>query len=506
MLIREVAYGGLSKSSRADLHHAFASWLGERAGDELLEIRAFHLDQAARLLEELDGAAPPELAGQAAEALTRAGRRALSREAFRSARKLLLRAVELAPTLERRYFAARAAWRLADMTAVIVEMDEVAKGAAAAGETQLQGRALTALADALLYQRADALGAQRLITEALEVLEGEPPEIRFEPLSIASQIAGWLGDNDAFERWAKLALGAAQVAGRKDQEAIITHSLAIAYLHRLEFDEAEPLIERVAELADESGSAFSRGNALAVRGSLEVHRCNYAEAEAAFAAARELYGEIGNALREASMTLNLGRTAVAQGDLERGEKLLRDSERALKGLGGRGQLCEAQRALAQVLVRVGRLEEAERFALEARETVGPEDRVSGSTTKIALAEVRAAQGRDAEAEALFREALEGLEFFGFRASERQALENAIDFYRSRGRDDEVARHEARRADALVEQHRADRLSRRVVGRLADHGRRPFEARERVAKRLRAQAFPRRRGDGSSRCGSRRRCR
>ena len=139
------------------------------------------------------------------------------------------------------------------------------------------------------------------------------------------------------------------------------------------------------------------------------------------------------------MTLNLGRTAVAQGDLERGEKLLRDSERALKGLGGRGQLCEAQRALAQVLVRVGRLEEAERFALEARETVGPEDRVSGSTTKIALAEVRAAQGRDAEAEALFREALEGLEFFGFRASERQALENAIDFYRSRGRDDEVAR-------------------------------------------------------------------
>ena len=36
----------------------------------------------------------------------RPGRRALSREAFRSARKLLLRAVELAPTLERRYFAA----------------------------------------------------------------------------------------------------------------------------------------------------------------------------------------------------------------------------------------------------------------------------------------------------------------------------------------------------------------------------------------------------------------
>ena len=58
VLIREVAYSGLAKSSRADLHRAFADWLGERAGDELLEIRAFHLDQAASLLAELDGAAP----------------------------------------------------------------------------------------------------------------------------------------------------------------------------------------------------------------------------------------------------------------------------------------------------------------------------------------------------------------------------------------------------------------------------------------------------------------
>ena len=65
---------------------------------------------------------------------THAGRRALSREAFRSARKLLLRAAELSPTLERRYLAGRAAWRLGDMTAVIVEMEEVASVAAAHGE------------------------------------------------------------------------------------------------------------------------------------------------------------------------------------------------------------------------------------------------------------------------------------------------------------------------------------------------------------------------------------
>src|SRR5205823_3425825 len=76
VLIREVAYSGLSKMSRAELHRAFAGWLKERAGDELVEIRAFHLDQAARLLAELDGSAPPDLNEEAASALTHAGRRA----------------------------------------------------------------------------------------------------------------------------------------------------------------------------------------------------------------------------------------------------------------------------------------------------------------------------------------------------------------------------------------------------------------------------------------------
>src|SRR5437773_121724 len=85
VLIREVAYAGLSKSARADLHARFAHWLRERAGEELLEIRAYHLDQAAALLAELDGGPPPALAREAAEALETAGRRALAREANRSA-------------------------------------------------------------------------------------------------------------------------------------------------------------------------------------------------------------------------------------------------------------------------------------------------------------------------------------------------------------------------------------------------------------------------------------
>ena len=446
VLIREVAYAGLAKSARAELHRGFAGWLGERAGDELVEIRAFHLDQAAGLLGELDGSAPADLAEEAAEALTHAARRAMSREAYRSARKLLLRAIDLAPTLERRYLAARAAWRLADMTAVVIEMKEVAAAAHAAGELRLEGRALTALAEGTLHHAADALTARRLVADAVEVLRDEPPEIRFEPLWVASQVAAWFGDSAEFEFWAKLALEAARAAERKDLEAVVTHGLATAYINRLELEEAAPLVARAAELAEASGSILGRASSLSVRGWLDLLSDRPAEAEAAFTAARELYAETGNTTREAVVTMMLSRTALAEGDLERSEKLLRDAVRTLKGLHDRGSLCEAQRMLAMVLVRRGRLDEAERFALEARETVGPEDRVSLSTTKLALGVVRAAQGRDDEAEALLRESADALATYGLRAPEREVLFYLAEFLRERGRDDEAALHEARYAE------------------------------------------------------------
>ena len=81
VLIRDVAYAGLAKGARAELHQQVADWLHEVAGEELVEIRAYHLDHAATLLEELDGEAPEELAKRAAGALEKAGRRALAQEA-----------------------------------------------------------------------------------------------------------------------------------------------------------------------------------------------------------------------------------------------------------------------------------------------------------------------------------------------------------------------------------------------------------------------------------------
>jgi tetratricopeptide (TPR) repeat protein len=309
----------------------------------------------------------------------------------------------------------------------------------------VQGRALTALAEAVLLHRADAVTARRLVAQAIDVLADAEPDVRFEPLWLSSQVAAWFGDYPEREHWAKAALAVAREADRKDLEALVTHGLVTGYVTRLELAEAAPLLLRAMELADQSGSLFSRANALSVKGWVELVSERFVEAEEDYLAARELFAELGNSTREAVTTMMVGRAVFAQGDIDRAEKLLRDAVRALKGIGDRGSLCEALRALAMVLVEQGSIDEAERYALEARETVGPEDRFSISSTKLGLGVVRAAQRRDAEAEELLLEAVEGFALYELRALEHWALRYLAQFLRSRGREDEAIAYEARRA-------------------------------------------------------------
>jgi tetratricopeptide (TPR) repeat protein len=446
VLIREVAYAGLSKSDRADLHLRFARWLGERAGEELLEIRAYHLDQAAALTAELEGAVPPALASEAAAALTAAGNRALSREANRPARRLLLRASELEPTLARRHKAAVAAWRLDDLPALAAEMEEVSRAAAEAGDESIHGRALTAMAHVALLRDADLPLARRRAEQALEVLPEDDIPGRFDALSMLGQMAWWIGELEEDERLTRTALELARSAGRKDLESEASYKLANVYLARLELDEAEPIVARACELAEESGSLSARGAALSARGKLLTMRGELADAAVVLDEARALFEEAGSAWPLAASLNALAWVAVRTGDLARAERLFREAIRILKPLEDRGTLCESQRGLAQVLVSLGRLEEAERVALEARKTVGPNDQSSRATTRLALALVRFAQGRDAEAEALATEALEIVSGTGFAASRIEVLSELARALRERGRDDDAAAYERQLAE------------------------------------------------------------
>jgi ATP/maltotriose-dependent transcriptional regulator MalT len=446
VLIRDVAYSGVSKGARAELHRRFAAWLHDRGADELLEIRAYHLDHACALLAELDGEAPPELAAEAAEALYEAGKRALAREANRSGRNLLVRAVELEPTLERRYQAARAALRLTDLPAVSLEMESVRSLAAEAGDTRLEGRASTALAEVALESNADVPRARELGNKALELLPEDDEIGRYQALGVLSQAGWWEGDLASVERHARAALEIACKLGRKDWESGSTVELASVFRARLEDDRADELLARAAEFADESGSFVARGWAAGKRGESHVYRGELDEAEEAFIRAHDLFAEAGATTADARALTLLARVHRSKGDLPGAEKLLRDAAAMLKPIEDRGTLVETQRTLAQVLLEEGKVEEAERYALESRETVGARDMASRASTRMALGLVRAAQGRDEDAESLLVEAVEILAETDYRRHEVELLMTIADFLRSRGRDADAAVYEARAAE------------------------------------------------------------
>ena len=144
----------------------------------------------------------------------------------------------------------------------------------------------------------------------------------------------------------------------------------------------------------------------------------------------------------------LAQVAWKTGDLTKAEKFLRESIRLLAPMEERGTLCESQRLLAQLLPEQGRLDEAEKYAHAARETVGPEDVVSRATTRVALAQVRAAQQRDEEAEVLLQEAAEILSGSEHCRILLDVLPPYAEFLRARDREAEAAALEARLAERV----------------------------------------------------------
>ena len=363
VLIRDVAYASLTKSARAAHHARFAEWLGERAGDELLEIRAHHLDHAASLLADLDGAPPADLAREAAATLQEAGRRALAREANQAARNSFLRALELEPTLERRYLAAKAAWRLDDLPAVAREMEPVREEAARIGDRrprrQGAGRA----------RRHDPHARGRSTPGGRGCGPGSRGDRRCRPRSPVRRsprplecvvLGGHLGEAETYLKRADggCAGGRAEGSGKRRP----------AHAGRNVLGDARPGRGRGqarARARARRGERHHRSPRQGAAGVVEdlPEPGHLEQAETAIQEAQRLFSEAG-AVWAVARALNLGGwVAWESGDLEKGEKRFRESIRLLKPLGDRAHLCESQRGLAELLLQRGRVEEAERFAL-----------------------------------------------------------------------------------------------------------------------------------------------
>ncbi len=459
-LIREVAYTGMAKLARAQYHARFAEWLAERTGEELVEIRAYHLDQAVEFLTELEGAPPDALADETATALVKAAKRAIAREAYTNARSLALRALELRPTLGARYVAARAAWRLQDWGAVQVEMAKVRDQAAEEGDRVYEALALTALGEASLKRSGDAVRARDLVDEALDLLPPDSDAIaHFDALVARAVIGVWLGSSDEYVRYMERAYVKALDAGRKDLQTIAAQALASRHMILLELDEAEIVLTRALELAGDSGSVRARISAtLAYAGFLKV-KGELDAAQTMMEEVRETAEEMGMEPVLAAALLKLGWLARAKGDLKGSEKLFREALRITANRGDRGLEPDFQAALATTLAELGKIDEAERLANDARAHAVPEDTSFQIFALTALAMIRAAQARDDEAEELFRSAIEIASGSRLRLLELHPLEHLVVFLHARGRSEDAAVYEARIAELLpAEPSRTERIA------------------------------------------------
>jgi class 3 adenylate cyclase/tetratricopeptide (TPR) repeat protein len=431
VLIRDVAYGGMSKARRAEEHQAFADWVADRARDELAEIRAHHLEQAADLLIELAGTIPEDLARSAAEALEEAGRRGLRRGALRSARRTLVRAVAIEPTPDRRYLAAHAAWRLADVPTVGDEAEAALAEARASGRPDIEGRALVLLADLALHADGDVARAHDLADEALAILPDDELAGLYDAHALITTIFWWLGNGEGATRHAEAMLELAHKAARPELESLAKTQLSAIAGVRGDVAGALVLLEQAESLAETSGSHEAMGYALAVHGR-RFGEAESDDAERYLRRALEIFDEIGAAGRHGWTLSNLASVYRQRGEIPLAEKTFREAVRRLRGTHEQGYLAEAERGLAEVLVVQGKVDEADRLITEAERRVGRGDVWTRASLLHARGLVLVAQDRVDDAEASFLAALEIIEPTMYAILTREVRESLNALLDSRG--------------------------------------------------------------------------
>ena len=400
ILIRDAAYEALPKATRADLHRRFAAWL-EQHGQSLVEmdeILGYHLEQAARYLDEL-GRPDPEVALAAGDCLAVAGRRAFWRGDWRTAVGLLERALSLTRPYRldlRLEIELAEALYWTDVARGVEVADAAAERAAAAGDAADAALAHTVAAMARFQcGRCSADELERLAREALPLLEAAGDD---DGLFHVWYALAWAANmRTLHEDWAYAAEQAVRHARRAGHPVLgwFTMMLAVPLAHGPR-PAAEALTTLDAVLADQPypGGLLLRALLLAMLDRIE-------DAWAVALPAAEHLRDLGFATSGEW----LAEIALVAGDYEAAAAYLRDACNALEASGNLGELSTYAPMLGGVLCELGNYSEAELFAQRGRELGELDDVSTQHVWRQTQARVCSARGEHADAERLAREAV-----------------------------------------------------------------------------------------------------
>jgi tetratricopeptide (TPR) repeat protein len=199
-------------------------------------------------------------------------------------------------------------------------------------------------------------------------------------------------------------LDIAHEAGWPELESLALSQLAAVAGAQGDNTQAVELLDRAQALAEGSDSREALGQALAVRGR-SCGAGDSADAERYLREALEIFQETGTAGRSGWTLSHLAWLYAERGEVAQAEKTFREAIDVLRRTHEQGFLVEAERGLAEMLVRLGKVDEAERVVTAVQRRVGPEDVWTQASILHATGLVRSAQGRSDEALAAFSAAL-----------------------------------------------------------------------------------------------------
>jgi class 3 adenylate cyclase/tetratricopeptide (TPR) repeat protein len=434
-LIREVTYGSLPKVERSTLHLQAADWLGGHTDHrpELIVAIAHHLEQALSLRREVYPAEPatPELVEAAVVAHRSAASWAAANASVGESIELLRRAISVAEG--NRELRQLATAQLATMlgrsggSSEAVELaNEVLASAAPSEATALASLALAEDA----RSRADASAMTEAATRALELAQSLGlPSVEVEALDIVGLAETWSGRlAAAIDRRRRAAEIAFELGDLPRAAWSMAGYSAISLIGLGKLDDAERQATDAMRLAAETGSLRALESAHTVFGFL---RRAQDRLEEAVAHGRERFG-FAEKLSERlwlfnSLTVSLARPLIDLGRLEEAWECL---DRALEISRERGETFEsyARAQRVAILLARSRLDEAAEEA-ELLDSVGepyPE-----------LAELRAAQGRDDEADEIWQRLLDEFAASEDRLDRAETVVGYARFLAGRSRNDEA---------------------------------------------------------------------
>ena len=472
VLIRDVAYGRLTKGERARLHARFAGWTRALPGgaDELVEIVAFHLEQACLFARAVAHPPEPPPIDDAVETLARAAEKAERREGHREAGRFYARALELVEDkekrLELRLKRCGSLTSLGELRAATSELLELADATLAADRVDLRCATLIALANIDSKQGRASEGRRRVI-EA-QTLATQVGDLRLETRARyeSADLRAWFEGEDR-ETIDDLRTGLAVAEELDDLALRIEGHMRLGFLlfNLGALEESEEHLERCAQLSREIGSLRDEARVTFLLAFAKYYRGEPDEAWRLSLKAQDWLERTGDNYFQVQNLRALALYALARDDLEQAEEWLKAAIPLALESGG-WLVLETYRLQVETLVRQGRVDEARKLAEFAARNVPEEDVYARAAVLLAEASVAVAAGDSEAGLSRYPQALHLLEeqrLLLDLGEGRLAYARAL---RGFGRDEE-AREEFERARALLASMGArglvDAVNRELLG-------------------------------------------